>query len=101
MSSDVKPCAGTSAEVITMSNAEPILSQFFTKEELAAELGRNMRTLDRWEALGIGPPRTFVGRKILYRRTSVQNWLAAQENHGCGGGAAAVGTSNRELQSAV
>jgi hypothetical protein len=65
-----------------MSNSEPILSQFFTKEELAAELGRNMRTLDRWEVLGMGPPRTFVGRKILYRRNSVQRWLAAQENRG-------------------
>ncbi len=51
-----------------MSNTEPILSQFLTKEELAAELGRNARTLDRWEALGIGPPRTLVGRKILYPR---------------------------------
>jgi hypothetical protein len=80
MSSDVKPCAGNSAEVITMSNAEPILSQFLTKEELAAELGRNARTLDRWDVLGIGPPRTFVGRKILYRRMSVQEWLVAQEN---------------------
>lgn len=63
-----------------MSNAEPILSQFLTKDELAAELGRNARTLDRWEVLGMGPPRTLVGRKILYRRKSVERWLAAQEN---------------------
>jgi Helix-turn-helix domain len=62
-----------------MSNAEPILSQFFTKEDLAAELGLNMRTLDRWEALGIGPPRTLVGRQILYRRSSLLKWLASQE----------------------
>jgi hypothetical protein len=64
-----------------MSSSEPILSQFFTKEELAAELGRNMRTLDRWDVLGMGPPRTLVGRQILYRRASVQKWLAAQEQH--------------------
>jgi helix-turn-helix protein len=62
-----------------MSNAEPILSEFLTKEELAAELRRNVRTLDRWAALGIGPPRTCIGRTILYRRASVQKWLAAQE----------------------
>lgn len=61
-----------------MSNSE-ILSEFFTKEELAAELQRNPRTLDRWEVLGMGPPRTYVGRKVLYRRASVQKWLAAQE----------------------
>jgi hypothetical protein len=62
-----------------MSNAEPILAEFLTREELAAELRRNPRTLDRWNVLGMGPPRTFVGRKILYRRASVQKWLVAQE----------------------
>jgi len=63
-----------------MSMAEPILAEFLTREELASELRRNPRTLDRWEVLGMGPPRTMVGRKILYRRASVQRWLAAQEN---------------------
>ncbi len=62
-----------------MSNSNPMLSDFLTKEELASELRRNPRTLDRWEVLGMGPPRTLVGRKVLYRRTSVQKWLAAQE----------------------
>jgi hypothetical protein len=62
-----------------MSNSEPILSEFFTKEELAAELQKNPRTLDRWDALGVGPARTHVGRKVLYKRASVQKWLAAQE----------------------
>ena len=62
-----------------MSSSEPILSEFLTKEELAAELRRNPRTLDRWEALGVGPPRTHVGRQVLYRRASVERWLVAQE----------------------
>jgi len=62
-----------------MSNAEPLLSEFLTKEELAAELRRNVRTLDRWAVLGIGPPRTCIGRSVLYRRASVQKWLAEQE----------------------
>jgi predicted DNA-binding transcriptional regulator AlpA len=62
-----------------MSDLVPILSEFLTTEELATELGRNKRTLDRWDALGAGPPRTRVGRKVLYRRSSVQKWLAAQE----------------------
>jgi hypothetical protein len=62
-----------------MSQVLPILSEFLTKEELAVELRRNPRTLDRWAVLGIGPPRTLVGRHVLYRRASVQKWLVAQE----------------------
>jgi len=62
-----------------MSISQPILEEFLTREELAAELRRSPRTLDRWDVLGIGPPRTPVGREIFYRRASVQKWLAAQE----------------------
>jgi hypothetical protein len=67
-----------------VSNAEPILAEFLTLEALASELQRNKRTLDRWNALGNGPPRTRVGRRVLYRRTSVQKWLLEQENDGRG-----------------
>jgi DNA-binding transcriptional MerR regulator len=63
-----------------MSELVPVLAEFMTIEELAAELGRNKRTLDRWDALGIGPPRTRMGRTVLYRRSSVQKWLVAQEH---------------------
>jgi len=45
-----------------MSELVPVLAEFMTIEKLAAELGRNKRTLDRWDALG-----------------SVQKWLSAQE----------------------
>jgi hypothetical protein len=62
-----------------MSVSEPLLSEFLTREKLAAELRRTVRTLDRWAALGIGPPRTCIGRTVLYRRASLQKWLAAQE----------------------
>jgi len=62
-----------------MSENEPILSEFMTKGELALELRRDARTLDRWTALDMGPPRTYVGRTALYRRASVKKWLAAQE----------------------
>jgi hypothetical protein len=49
------------------------------QRRLAEQLQRNPRTLDRWAVLGMGPPRTRVGRKVLYRRRSVQKWLVAQE----------------------
>ncbi len=53
---------------------------FFTREELAAELGVTTRTVARWQVLRIGPPITPVGRRILYRKSSLASWLAAQES---------------------
>jgi hypothetical protein len=52
-----------------MSKFEPILSEFLTKEELAAELGRNPRTLDCWQVLGIGPPRTLIANNAAWQKS--------------------------------
>jgi hypothetical protein len=62
--------------------SEKLLADFLPKEQAAAELHVCERTLDRWHALGMGPPRAHVGRKVLYRRASVQKWLCAQERQG-------------------
>jgi hypothetical protein len=61
-----------------MRSLAALPSQNSNKGQLAEE----PRTLDRWEALGVGPPRTLVGRQVLYRRASVERWLAAQEQQG-------------------
>ena len=59
---------------------DDILAQYFTEPELAKQLGRKLSTLARWRKLGIGPPVTLIGKKTpIYRRESVQVWLAAQE----------------------
>jgi hypothetical protein len=62
-----------------MSNFEPVLSDYFTQEEAATELKVTERTLDRWQRLREGPPITRLGRRILYRRSSLQAWLSARE----------------------
>lgn len=62
-----------------MPAVEGLLSDFLTREELANELQQNPRTLDRWNAAGTGPPRTKIGRKVFYRRSTVRQWLAKQE----------------------
>jgi hypothetical protein len=62
-----------------MSNSEPLLSEYFTQEEAATELKVTERTLDRWQRLREGPPITRLGRRILYRRSSLQAWLRKRE----------------------
>ena len=62
-----------------MSNSEPLLSNYFTQKQAAAELRVTDRTLDRWQRLREGPPITKLGRRILYKRSSLQAWLHARE----------------------
>jgi hypothetical protein len=64
-----------------MTITENILSDFLERVEAAAELKVCERTLDRWRRLGEGPPITKVGRRVLYRRASLQAWLRAREHH--------------------
>ena len=63
-----------------MSVTENLLADFLTQHEAATELKVCERTLDRWRRLDEGPPITKLGRRILYRRASVQAWLRAREN---------------------
>jgi excisionase family DNA binding protein len=56
-----------------------VLSGWLTRGELAAELGVSVDTLGRWEARRSGPPCVRAGRKVLYRRQAVQDWLRKKE----------------------
>lgn len=58
-----------------------VLDGYLTPPELAAQLGVCQRTLARWHADRTGPPRSVVGRKILYRTESVTAWLAKREKN--------------------
>jgi predicted DNA-binding transcriptional regulator AlpA len=59
--------------------AGTVLSEYMTPEELASELGICKRTLDRWHAARTGPPRVTVGRRPVYRREAVAQWLRKRE----------------------
>ena len=52
---------------------------YYTKEELAAALGVSERTLDRWHNQRMGPLRTRLGSRILYKKATVAAWIEAQE----------------------
>jgi hypothetical protein len=56
-----------------------ILSEYLTKAELAAQLHRSTRSVDRWTLTGYGPPCVRIGRRSLYRRESVLEWLRGLE----------------------
>jgi hypothetical protein len=59
--------------------AGTVLSEYLTPEELASELGICKRTLDRWHGSRSGPPRLTIGRRPLYRREAVVQWLRKRE----------------------
>lgn len=56
-----------------------IRDQYYTKAELADELGVTPRTLDRWWAERTGPPRTKLGKTPLYRKEIVAKWALSKE----------------------
>jgi hypothetical protein len=60
---------------------ESLLSEYLPEEQTAAELGVCTKTLQRWRAFGEGPAITRLGRRILYRRSTVAAWIAARETH--------------------
>ena len=54
-----------------------LLADYLTPAQVAEELGVNPRTLDRWYQLRRGPVRTRIGKRVLYARKDVADWLAA------------------------
>jgi hypothetical protein len=56
-----------------------LLDEFYTEDQLAAELNRTPRTLCDWRTKRIGPPVTRIGNCPYYRKESVRQWLQARE----------------------
>lgn len=60
------------------SDKSGILADYYTRDELAAELGRCRRTLARWAWLRTGPRITRLQGRVLYHRDDVKAWLRNQ-----------------------
>jgi hypothetical protein len=56
-----------------------LLADWISREDLAEELMVKPDTLARWEARREGPPCMRIGRKVYYRRCSVEQWLLSRE----------------------
>jgi hypothetical protein len=61
--------------------AATVLEGYLTPTQLAAQLGCCEKTLARWHAARSGPPRVTIGRRLLYRRVAVADWLQRQEKN--------------------
>lgn len=58
--------------------ASPLLASYIDREQLARELGRTLRTVDRL-ILCEGLPCVRIGNKRLFRRAAVLDWLQQRE----------------------
>jgi len=61
-----------------------LLSDWISRDDLAKQLSVTTDTLARWVTQGSGPPRIRIGRRVLYRRSSVEKWLSEMEMGGEG-----------------
>jgi hypothetical protein len=72
-------------ETTNDSGAGPVLKDWISREDLARELGVTVDTLRRWALRRVGPSFTKAGRRVLYSRQSVNDWLQSLEVQTYGG----------------
>lgn len=60
--------------------ASRLLEGWISRADLARELEVSVGTLARWETDKNGPPLAKVGRRVIYRRAAVLEWLESREN---------------------
>ena len=58
---------------------QSVTSDLIHEPVLAADLNRDVRTLQRWRAQRIGPPFIRLGNQVFYRREAVREWLLSLE----------------------
>ena len=61
----------------TSSRRVGLLDDYMSEAEIADELDKNLRTLQRWRKLRIGPPFTMNGVMPIYNIEKARQWLAA------------------------
>ena len=53
--------------------------RYASARRVASMFNVSPRTLSRWDAAGIGPPKIKVGKKVLYDLDKIPEWLASRE----------------------
>jgi hypothetical protein len=71
---------GTSQLALTKTGEVEIAGhRYATPERLAKMLGVTVRTLARWNASRIGPPKISIGKTVLFELAKLPDWLASRE----------------------
>lgn len=60
-------------------------SALLSTRDAASYLGLSHRTLEKWRTRGVGPAYSRIGRRVVYRRADLDQFVAAGV---VGGGAA-------------
>ena len=78
--SPTAPLHGLSSSLTSVTGEVEIADRrYITAERLASMLGVTVRTLARWNACRIGPPKIKIGKTILFDLAKVPDWLGARE----------------------
>jgi excisionase family DNA binding protein len=71
------PCNGDDALAERSDALRPRFeSEYMTTDELAAYIRTPAETVRYWRHMGAGPKAFKLGRRVLYDRADVQEWLA-------------------------
>lgn len=60
--------------------AENALERLLTPDQVSDALGVPVATLYRWRLTGYGPTAIKVGKHLRWRKSTLDAWLADQEN---------------------
>lgn len=60
----------------------PTSDEFETTEQVAERLGLAVITLEQWRSKGKGPAHVKMGRRVMYERAAVDQWLATNRRRG-------------------
>lgn len=56
-----------------------MIDDYLTEQEAADMLGAKVQTLRAWACRRKGPARTKAGKRVLYRKEAVADWLKSRE----------------------
>jgi predicted site-specific integrase-resolvase len=58
------------------------LTDYWTPEELAGFLSVTLETLKKWRSIGRGPAYVKMGRRAMYPKQDVLDWIERQKHNG-------------------